>query len=108
MKFIQFIKDYWYLPLFAAGVVAAWALWTYWSGGPVLPPLDKIYKEVSAIKAQRLTRETVIIQGTVEAKHQLRGKYAETIRRLDAEQNLKVKELEDDPVALAKFLDRLG
>ncbi len=103
----QAVKDYWYVPALAFGVLLGWIFWSKWTNTPTVPPVEKILKEVAAIGAARETREIAQREGNEEAKKHVADKYAEKRKRLDAEGKLKEKELEDDPVALAKYLDGL-
>lgn len=108
MRTLRWLADYWYVPLLAVGTAVAWVLWNQFSGEPKLPPLDTIEKEVESIKIKRKVREKQLTKGAEEAKRYVRARHAETLRRLDAEQDAKVKELEHDPVALSRYLDKLG
>lgn len=103
-----FIRDYWYIPVLAVGVFGTWIVWNKWTSKSTLPPVQKILDEVSAIGAKRETREVQLTHGAEAAKKHVNEKYAETRRRLDAEASAKVQELEDDPVALAAYLDRVS
>lgn len=105
---LRWVVDYWYIPLFAVVVIAAWVLWARWNARPSLPPVQKILGEVKAIGAAREAREIQIKGGAEEAKRHVREKYAERRLRLDAEAEAKAKELENDPVALARYLDRVS
>jgi len=108
LKVLLWIKDYWYIPLFVIVVIAGWIVWSRWGVRGQVPPMQKIVDEVHAIGEARKTREIQLTAGAEEAKKHVNEKYAETKKRLDAEGNLKVKELENDPVALAKYLDRVA
>lgn len=103
----QWVKDYWFIPVLAIGLLLGWIFWSRWTNTPTVPPVGKILKEVAAIGAARETREIAQRAGNEEAKKHVADKYAEKRKRLDAEAELQVKELEDDPVALAKYLDQL-
>ncbi len=108
MKVLRFVVDYWYIPLLALGAVLGWVFVKRFTSGPSLPPIKQILDEVSAIGAQREAREIELQMGAEQAKQHVRDKYNEKLKRLDAEAKLKVKELEDDPAALAKYLDALA
>ncbi len=108
LRALRFLKDFWYLPVMAVVAIAGWLAWRRWSSRSELPPFQKILDEVAAIESGREAREVQLQQGAEVARTHVHEKYAETLKRLDAEAKAKVQELEHDPAALANCLDRLA
>ena len=105
---IRWILDYWYIPLIAALAAVGWVLVDRLGtrvGSPLLP---SVMGEVAAIGAKREAREIELRAGTEAARRHVRDKYRADLERLNAEAALHVKELEDDPAALAAYLDRIA
>lgn len=105
-KALFWIKDHWYLPLFAAGLFLGW--WLTRKGSTKGPPLAEIQKELKAIDAGREAREMKARLGATQAAEEVRRQHAEAIQRLDTDQAKKAEQLREDPVALSKFLVKAG
>lgn len=101
---LHFLADYWYIPALIAGVVLVWIL----TAGKRAPPIGTITRELDAINAKRDARNMQAELGAAAATAKVKAKYAEKWKTLDAEAKAKVEELEDDPVALAVFLERVS
>jgi hypothetical protein len=103
-RFFQFLTDYWQIPLLVVGGVLAFLfLRDRRTSGKAL---GKVTRELAAVAAKRETREIELQMGAEQARQHVRDKYTALRGKLDAEAELKAKELEDDPVALTAFLER--
>lgn len=102
-KLWQFLKDYYYIPLFVLAVILGAVLFRKRG-----TPMAQTRAELEAIEAGRRAREMEARLGTERAKAKLLDEYHEQVEALDAKQAAKAKELEANPQALAKFLVRAG
>lgn len=102
-KFIQFLADYWYVPLFILLVILGWVLFRR-KGTPVA----QTKAELAAIEAGRVAREIQAREGVEAAKRHLVDQYTAELAALDEKQQEKARELRDDPAKLARFLVRAG
>lgn len=105
MKVLTWLKDYWYIPLLVLVVIALVVLWIM-SGARGPSPLQTLTGELDAIESGRKAREDAIKSGNDVAVKAVKEKYGAKMEALDASDKAKVAELERDPVALAKFLER--
>ena len=71
-------------------------------------PFGKVSNEMSAVEARRDAREVELRDGRDVARQHVKEKYAAKRETLDVETELRAKELEDDPEALADLLERVG
>lgn len=101
---ITWLKDYWYVPLLAIGAI----LTLFFLPHRGTRNFQKTMTELGAIRSRRETRAVALKDGNEAAKKHVREKYAAKMETLDAQAETKVKELEDDPVALGEYLDRLA
>ena len=106
MKFIRWVRDYWYVPLIVIGGIFA-IVWLRGRGKDAASIVSRVTKEVAAIASKREARDMKIQLGHEQAKQHVMDKYREKRKGLDAKQEARVKELEDDPEALALALERL-
>ena len=102
-KVWKFIKAYWYIPVFVIAVILGWVIFRKKG-----TPIAQTRAELDAIRAGKQAREWQTKLGAEMAKKQIKAKYREALKALDEKQTIQAKELEDDPVALSKFLVRAG
>lgn len=101
MTALYFLKDYWYLPLL---VIAAVLVWILWPKGR--PDMTKVNQELEVIRAGAEARKERARVGTEKATQAVKDKYQAKEAALNAEAKAKAAELESDPVALARYLER--
>ena len=102
---------YWFVPLAIAGValLAILAIVTRRKDGPQVGTIiESAGKELEVIEAGAEVRRTKAELGHEQAKQLVEQKYAVQKAQLDADQAKEAKALEDDPIALAKYLVRAG
>jgi hypothetical protein len=104
VKLLRWLGDYWYIPLIAIGAIFG-IIWL--RGRAPKGVVDKVQAELGAIAAKREARDLQIQLGHEQAKKHVLEKYAEKRKALDAKQDERIKELEDDPAKLALALERL-
>jgi len=106
MKLLRCIADYWFVPLLVLGAVAAMCVLSrkgaHWSA------TKYIDGELRAIDTKRHVRDMQIQHGADAAKRHVRFVYAEKLQALDSKAEVKVQQLENDPAALAKYLEKLS
>jgi len=100
---LYWLKDYWYIPLFILGIFLLWVFFKERKN-----PLARIQNEIDAIEAGAYAREMKKRYGLEKAKKKVREKFRTEIVLLDEKQMKQAKELENDPVALARFLVRVA
>lgn len=100
------IVDHWQLPALIVVAVLGWLIFRWRKPDPK-GALRAVQDELDIIRAGSAAREMQLQLGTTQTLEHVKDKYAAKTVALDATQQLKVKELEDDPVALAKYLERI-
>jgi len=100
------IVDHAWLPILIGVAVLGWFFFRWRKADPK-GVLQAVQDEVDIIRAGSAAREMQLQLGTEQTLGYVKDKYAAKTVALDATQQLKVKELEDDPVALAKYLERI-
>lgn len=100
------VVDHWYLPVAIILAILGWFVFR-WSKPDSKGAAEAIQQEMDIIRSGSEAREMQIQLGTDQALAHVRDKYQAKTVALDATQQAKVKELEDDPVALAKYLERI-
>lgn len=105
MSALRWLGDYWYVPFLIVIAIVGMVLLNRKSRP--FSAVQKITKELGAIEAKREARNVQLQLGAEQAKQHVKEKYAEKRKVLDTKEEAKAQELEDDPVALAKFLERL-
>ena len=106
MKILYLVKDFWYVPVLFLVAVVAYFTFRKWRGGK--NPIDLVTEELKVIRAGTDARNLQIQVGTEQAVKQVKETYQAKWKALEAEQKAKVKDLENDPVALARLLERLS
>jgi len=69
--------------------------------------MEQVTNELAAIGAKREARDLKIQLGHEQAKQHVLDKYQDKRKNLDAKEEARMKELEDDPEKLALALERL-
>lgn len=102
MTALYFLKDYWYVPLLIAGAVLLWILW------PKKPRPDfaRVQSELEVIRAGAEARKVKAELGAEKAAQAVKEKYRVKEEQLNEEAKQKAADLERDPVALARHLER--
>ena len=106
-KACLFILDYWYLPLLVFVAIAGYFTFRRWRGKDGENMLGPVLDELRVIQAGSTVREMQIQMGVEAASAAVKEKYRVKELALAEAQAAKVRELENDPVALAKYLERL-
>jgi hypothetical protein len=107
MKVLRWLGDYWYIPLILIGGVLATIVFFGRKKFDGATFTKRLGIELGAIEAKREARDVRLQLGAEQAKQHVLDKYAEKRKSLDEKTEARVKELEDDPEALAKALERL-
>ncbi|MCG8433504.1 MAG: hypothetical protein MJA83_05690 [Gammaproteobacteria bacterium] len=71
-------------------------------------PLQQISRELVAAEQAARVKERVARHGLVLAKAIVEADYAKSIREFDERQKKKAEKLRHDPVAMSRWLARLG
>lgn len=100
------VVDHWSIPLIIGAIVLG-LIFLRWRKPDAKGALQRVQDELDIIRAGSDARDVQIQLGTEQTVQHVKDKYAAKTVALDATQALKVKELEDDPVALAKYLERI-
>jgi len=102
-KIWNFIRRYWYIPVFIIAVVLGWVVFRKRG-----TPFAQTKVELKAIQAGAQAEEWKARFGAGLAQKQVEETYAAEKKALDEKQAAQAEALKDDPVALAKFLVRAG
>lgn len=105
-KAFHFLLDHWWLPVLFLGALVALLACRKWRPGK--DPFQGVKDELGVIQAGTEARNMAIQLGTDQALSHVKDKYQAKLAALEAQQQVQVKDLEDDPVALAKYLERLS
>jgi hypothetical protein len=103
---LRWVCDYWYIPLVVAAALAAW-FWLRPRGRLAEGVVSRVQSELFAIRAAQKTREKILHHHRDAVIAEINAKYRTQIEGLDSRKRVKVQKLERDPVALAKYLERL-
>ena len=109
MRVLRLLADYWWIPalvvvgvglsIFGRRLVGA----VFGSGFG-----EKLSLELGVTEAKRETREVQLKDGHYAAVRHVREKYKAELADLDERESARAKELEADPVKLAKAMARVG
>lgn len=105
---LRWLADFWYIPpmvLAAAGGIILMILLRS-AGREGGNPFDKVASELKVIEAGREAREDRINQGEAQALEAVEKKYQAKREDLNEKEAAKIKQYEDDPVALARAMER--
>lgn len=108
MRILYWLKDYWYIPVFFIAAIGGLVLSYILFKRPDTSILEKTNLEIKAIQAGAEARQIKAELGAEQAKAVVAGKYMQEMAALDTKQKAQAVELENDPVALAKYLVRVG
>jgi len=102
MTALLLVRRYWYIPVLAIVAGLAWVFLRR------RPPVEVIQTELAVVRAGVAAQTAVAEHGAAQATTLIREKYAAKMEALDAQQRADVADLESDPVALARLLERLS
>lgn len=105
-KAAHWLLDHWWVPVLFLGALVGLLAFRKWRPGK--DPFQGVKDELVTIQAGAAARNMAIQLGTEQAKAHVKDKYQAKLAALEAEQRAKAAELEDDPVALARYLERLS
>ena len=104
MRTLLYLFDHWYIPVAVGIAILLWII----TRGRALPPTSIFKTELEAIRAAAKARDYEAMLGTQDAIEEIKKDYAQELLKLNAEQAQKAEELNNDPVALSKFLVRVA
>ncbi len=104
---LTWIWDHKWVVFIAIGAVLAIVLSRVLGGGSDGPdPMDSVRDEMRVVNATRDARQARIDLGEERALQQVEEKYADKKEQLDEKEQAKIKKYENDPVALARAMER--
>jgi hypothetical protein len=106
MTALRWLKKYWYVPLFVLAVFLGFMLSRKSRARGT--PLVQTLRELDAIKAGAEVEKVKAQLGAEQAKAHVEDKYREEIDALDEKQKERLEKMEEDPMAMARFLVRAG
>lgn len=71
-------------------------------------PLKQIRREFKAVDAATEARKTTIKHGAYRARQEVEEKHADIMEKLEEHQQIQAYALGSNPVALAKYLNRIA
>ena len=107
-KALFWLWDYWYVPILVILTIMGYFIFRKWKGKEGDTWLTPLLEQFNIIREGSHTREMMIQLGTEQTIQHIKDKYQAKIAELDAEQALKVEKLEQDPVSLVKFLEKIS
>lgn len=105
-KVLHFLVDHWYIPLMVLAAIVLALLSGVGRRG--FDPSAWVSKELDAIRAGSEARDQAARDGAEAALAKVREDKADALASLDKAQAEKAERLKDDPVALSRFLVRVG
>ena len=105
-KAAHWLLDHWWLPVLFLGALVGFL--AFRKGRPGTDPFQGVKDELATIQAGTEARNMALQLGTEQATAHVKDKYQAKLSALEAEQKVQVKDLEEDPVALARYLERLS
>jgi hypothetical protein len=102
MRTLLYLFDHWYIPVAVGIAILLWII----TRGRALPPTSVFKTELEAIKAAAKARDYEAMLGTQDAIEAVKKDHLQEILKLNEAQAQKAKELNNDPVALSRFLVR--
>lgn len=102
----HWLLDYWYIPAIVVGAILFWVI----SRNPWRNrnPIKRVLQELQVIKSGARARELEAELGAEQAKTQIMDEYRAKKGALDAEDERKVQELQENPQELARYLERIS
>ena len=107
-KALFWFWDHWTIPLLLLVAIVGYFTFRKWRGNLGDAILKPVMDELRIIQAGSQTREMQIKLGAAAASAAVKEKYRVQTLALETEQAARVEELEDDPVSLAKYLERIS
>ncbi len=108
MKFWRWVKEHWYLPLFAVGAVIGALVGAMLQAKGRVGPTALVKEELAAVKESSRIAEVLATEGHKAAIDAVEGKHYELVKILDENAAKKADRLKSDPVALSRHLERVG
>jgi len=102
----HWLVDHWKVPLLFLGALVAFLALR--KSPPGVDPFWGVKTELGVIQAGTEARNMALQLGTAQAVAHVQDKYQAKLASLEVHQVVQVKELEDDPVALARYLERVS
>lgn len=106
MRALTWIWDHKWIVFLVIGAVLAIVISRVLGGGDGPDPMDSVRDELRVVDATREARQARIDLGEERALQQVKEKYADRQEQLDEEEKAKIKKYENDPVALARAMER--
>jgi hypothetical protein len=103
---VVWLMDHWYVCLLFAGTAIAVLTWRRWQKSD--DPFKKVREELDVIHAGSEARDMAIQLGVAQTQEHVREKYQAKLVAMDQQAREQVALLEGDPVALARYLERLS
>lgn len=100
------LKEHWYVPLFAAGAVLGFAVSA--STRKKGPPKAQVKAELEVIKAGAKAKKLEAELGAAKATAEVEAEYHAEKERLGAAERAEAEKLRENPRDLARFLVRAG
>lgn len=101
---LRWLRSYWYIPLFIAGAIIGWLLFSKIRGWG--NPLAQTMTELEAIRSGAKVRRIEAELGNKQALKHVEDAYKADLSKLDEEQTKEAEKLREDPEALTRFLVR--
>ncbi len=104
----KWFRRYWHIPIFIIGVLLAWILVRRWfpTRKPSVPPLDRIQKELEAIREGAQVDKLQAELGHEQAVAHIEDKFREELAAMDEERAAEAERLRADPEALTRYIIR--
>lgn len=99
----RWLREYWYVPVFALVTVLGWLLRGFVSSNPI----TRVKDELEVIKAGERAHVAAIDRGTEAANALADLEYKNAIEKLEGEQMAKAEALRTDPRARVRYLRRI-
>ena len=104
VKFITWLRRYWYIPFVTLGAALSYVFLMRRRA----TPMAQTKAELEAIRMASNVAKIEALLGAENAREVVEREYRETLGTLNEQQKKKAMELRDDPAKLAKFLVRAG
>jgi len=107
-KALRWLADHWYVPLMLIIGLAAFLLGARRPSGPRRTPISDTRRELAVIKAGTAAKVLAKERGTNAAVDEVMHAKTKSLDKITDKQHRKAEKLARDPVALARFLERLS
>lgn len=102
----RWLVAHWYVPVAVLGALVG--LLACRPRRPGEDPFQGVKDELAAVQAATEARNMATELGTAQALEHVKDKYQAKLAALESGQKAKAAELEADPAALAKYLEKLS